>query len=104
MGTENNKRYNAINFLENLVHKRFTIDELQETLSSYFNEDVKIENVSLTRIESGEPDELADYNFMFNLEQKTELYGYFDIYALPTREIKSGGLVWLVTEVGYEFD
>ena len=79
---------------------RVTEKELNEKLSEYVNEKVEVHNSSQARIDSGEDDdELADYNFMFNIEGE-ELYGYFDIYMLPTREKD----VWYITEIGYEFD
>lgn len=90
----------VVEFLESLVHNRFTEKELNEKLSKYFDETIEIYNASQGRIDSGEDsDELADFNWMFNSE-KEDTYGYFDIYMLPTRE--DG--VWYVTEIGYEFD
>ena len=89
----------VVAFLEDLVHSRFTKEELDEKLSKFFDEKIEIENISQEKIDNEDSDELADFDWMFNSE-KGETYGYFDIYMLPTREEGK----WYVTEVGYEFD
>tara|TARA_Y100000590_G_C15715491_1_gene1011736 strand:- start:10 stop:333 length:324 start_codon:yes stop_codon:yes gene_type:complete len=106
----NKKQYKreVIIFLESLVHKRFSEKELRKVLSDFFKQDLNLYNASQGRIDNGEySDELADFNFMFNVvyEDFYELFG--DVYMLPTREVSDDDentIVWYVTEVGYEFN
>ena len=92
------------NFLEGLVWSRFTESELNSELSEFFGEPIEVYNASKEREESGDPDELADWNLMLNVirEDEYELFG--DIYILPTREVDEDDNVKLyITEVGYYF-
>lgn len=94
----------VVKFLEDLVWGRFTEKELNKKLSTFFQEKVEVSNISKEREESGDPDELSDWNLMFNIirEDDYELFG--DIYVLPTREvINENEMKLYVTEVGYEF-
>jgi len=94
-------------FLENLVHKRFSEKELNKVISNFFKQDLEVYNATQDRINNADNDELADFNFMFNVirEDKYELFA--DVYMLPTREVvsedKEFHTIWYVTEVGYEF-
>ena len=98
------RKQQVVNFLESLVGQRFNTESLEAYLSENFNEEIKVENVSQGRIDSGEEDdELADWNLMFNSENQ-ETYGYFDIYMLPMRRAGFDGATFYVTEVSYEFD
>ncbi len=94
----------VVKFLENLVWSRFTEKELNEKLSTFFQEKVELFNTSQEREDNNDSDELADWNLMFNIirEDEYELFG--DIYVLPTREVVDETDVKLyVTEIGYEF-
>ncbi len=98
------RKKEAVKFLEGLVGQRFDIETLEAKLSEHFNEEIHVENVSQSRIDSGEDDdELVDFNLIFDSE-KEETYGYFDIYFLPMRRAGFDGATIYVTEVGYEFD
>ena len=98
------RKKEAVKFLESLVHNRFDIETLEAKLSDHFNEQIHVENVSQSRIDSGEEDdELVDWNLMFTSENQ-ETYGYFDIYFLPMRRAGFDGATFYVTEVSYEFD
>lgn len=99
----NEKQKQIVAELETLVFQRFTTERLNETLSKMFNEKIEVENVSQSRIDNGEDDELSDWNLMFNSERE-ETYGYFDIYFLPMRRAGFDGSTMLITEVSYEFD
>ncbi len=96
----------TIEFLEGLVHKRFSLDGLNKTLSEFFEEDIKVYNASQGRIDSGEDDdELTDFNLMFNIEGfANPSAGYFDIYMLPMRREGFDGATMYITEVSYEFN
>ena len=88
----------AVIFLENLVHKRFNLETLNQELSKHFREDIKADFVD----EENEVG-LGDWNIMFNSE-KEETYGYFDIYVLKMRNVGFDGSEFMVTEIGYEFE
>lgn len=92
------KQKDIVNFLESLVHKRFSEENLNKVLSEKFGE--KIAVVDTTREDD---DVTGDYNLMFNSE-KEETYGYFDIYMLPMRRTGSDGEAMYITEIGYEFE
>lgn len=94
-------------FLESLVHKRFTEEELNKVLSDFFGEKIEVYNASQGRIDNGEDDdELPDWNLMFS-NWRADIEDDVvdgDIYVLPTREIDEDDNVrYYVTEVGYEF-
>jgi len=98
-----------INFLEGLVHSRFTETQLSKKLTSFFVTPITVYNASKERDDNGEPDELSDWNLMFtSLVEGVEDENYNpidgDIYILPTREVdEEGNVVMYITEVGYEF-
>lgn len=86
----------CVEFLENLVHRRFSQKRLNEVLSMFFGEEIVLELAS--------EDELpTDFNLIFNLEREDQ-YGYFDIYMLPMRTEGFDGSTMYITEVGYEFE
>lgn len=91
------KQQEIINFLEGLVHKRFSITDLNKLLSNTFDEKINLTNLTKELKSIGEVDISADINFIFESERGTT-YGWFDIYMLPTREDKM-----YITEVAYEF-
>jgi hypothetical protein len=99
----NKKQKQIVAELESLVGQRFSMERLNETLSKMFNEKIEVENVSQSRIDNGEDDELFDFDLMFNSETE-ETYGYFDIYMLPMRNPGFDGSTMYITEIGYEFD
>jgi hypothetical protein len=93
----------TINFLEGLVHHRFSIESLNQKLSDFFGEKVEVYNASQGRIDNGEDDDdLADWNLMFGIEHE-ELFVDGDIYFLPMRREGFDGATMYITEVGYEF-
>lgn len=87
----------CIKFLESLVQNRYTLKQLEEVLSEYFKEEIKIEDIT--------PDDLSegthDYNLLFGTNQQTSLHGFFDIYYLPVR---TPDATMYITEIGFEFD
>ena len=93
----------TINFLESLVHSRFSLESLNKKLSDFFGEKVEVYNASQGRIDNGEDDdELADWNLMFAIEHE-ELFVDADIYFLPMRREGFDGTTMYITEVGHEF-
>lgn len=100
------KEIEIINFLENLVHQRFSTEQLNKELSDFFNQKVEVENNTKLRLDSGDfdtdEDLPYDWNLMFNIEDGTEQSGYFDIYMLPMRRKGFDGEDMYITEVGYE--
>jgi len=93
----------TINFLEGLLHSRFSIETLNEKLSTFFGIKVEVYNASQGRIDSGEEDdELCDWNLMFSIENE-ELFVDIDIYFLPMRREGFDGGTMYITEVSYEF-
>jgi len=100
-------KYKIMSFLEDLVHKRFSEKQLSKVISNFFKQDLEVSNVSQDRFNNADNDELADFNFMFNVirKYKYELFGH--VYMLPTREVifedKEFHTIWYVTEVGYDF-
>ena len=88
-----------IHALENLVHKRFSVESLEKKLSEIFGgEEIHIE-LGYVDVE----DETApDWNYMFTSEQDV-IGGDFDIYVLMQRNKDKNGNTMYVTEVGYEF-
>ena len=90
-------------FLEGLLHNRFSIESLNEKLSTFFDTKIEVYNASQGRIDGGEEDdELADWNLMFNLDGFPNACDC-DIYFLPMRREGFDGATMYITEVGYEF-
>lgn len=92
------KQQELVNFLEGLVHKRYSINLLNKILSEKFNEQINITNLTKELESIGEEDISADYNFVFD-SKKDDTRGCYDIFILPTREDKM-----YITEVAYEFN
>jgi hypothetical protein len=98
-------RTEVIEFLEGLVHNRESMESLSDKISNFFNQPISLENVSALREQANdEDDELCDYNLMFNIEDDSDVSGYFDIYMLPMRRKGFDGADMYITEVGYEFE
>lgn len=101
------KQTKVINFLESLVHNRYSMEQLNEEVSKVFNQKINIENNTQIRLEGGDfdvdEDLPFDWNLMFNVEDGTEISGYFDIYMLPMRRAGFNGEDMYITEVSYEF-
>jgi hypothetical protein len=89
----------VVEFLENLVGKRFNLSTLNEVLSEQFDEVVKCEIVN----DDDEENTLTDWDIMFD-SVKEETYGYFDIYVLKMRKPGFDGSTFHITEIGYEFE
>lgn len=89
------RQLEVIDFLEQLVHNRFSIESLNKKLSDFFGEPIEVEEAN--------SEDLADYNLMFNLEREDQ-YGYFDIYMLPMRRTGFDGSTMYITEIAYEFE
>jgi hypothetical protein len=96
-------REEVIEFLENLVHARESMQSLSDKINKFFNQKVDLDNVSLLREQENDDDDLVDYNLMFNIEDGSDIAGYFDIYMLPMRRKGFDGADMYITEVGYEF-
>ena len=89
----------VVEFLENLVGKRFNLNTLNEVLSEQFDEAIKCEIVN----DDDEENTLTDWDIMFD-SVKEETYGYFDIYMLKMRRPGFDGATFCITEIGYEFE
>lgn len=89
------RQQEVIDFLEQLVHNRFSLESLNKKLSDFFEEPIEV-------VFAEEDVILSDYNLMFNLEREDQ-YGYFDIYMLPMLREGFDGSTMYITEVGYEF-
>ena len=89
------RQLEVIDFLEQLVHNRFSMESLNKKLSDFFGEPIEVQEAS--------SEDVADYNLMFNLEREDQ-YGYFDIYMLPMRREGFNGSTMYITEVAYEFE
>ena len=93
----------TVTFLEGLVHSRFSLETLNEKLSTFFGVKIEVYNASQGRIDNGEDDdELADWDLMFGFESE-DLFVDGDIYFLPMRSEGFDGATMYITEVGYEF-
>ena len=97
------KKKDIIQFLEGLVGKRFSEENLNKEVSEFFGEEIKVQNVSADREEVGDPDELSDFNLMFNVEREGHYELFADVYMLPMRREGFDGATMYITEVGYEF-
>lgn len=97
---KNQTQIEVIEFLEDLVGRRFSMETLNKAINNFFGQEVELENVSF---ENDEDDELPDFNIMFNIEDGTDKSGYYDIYMLPMRRKGFDGSDMYITEVGYEF-
>ena len=100
-------RSDIIEYLEGLVHKRFSMETLNKALSEFFKTTVEVDNNTQSRLDSGdydcEDDLPADFNLMFNIEDGTSKSGFYDIYMLPMRKTGYDGVDMYITEIGYEF-
>lgn len=94
------RQLEVIDFLEQLVHNRFSMESLNKKLSDFFGEPIEVVEANL---DDDDYNDLSDYNLMFNLEREDQ-YGYFDIYMLPMRKEGFDGSTMYITEVAYEFD
>ena len=94
----------TIAFLNQLVHQRFSIENLNKKLSTFFGASIVVYNASQGRIDNGEDDdELSDYNLMFSFETE-DLFVDGDIYFLPMRRVGFDGATMYITEIGYSFE
>ena len=89
----------VVEFLQNLVGRRFNLNTLKQVLSEEFEEDIVCEIVN----EFDDDNTLTDWNIMFD-SHKEETYGYFDIYMLKMRRPGFDDSTFYVTEIGYEFE
>ena len=89
------RQLEVIDFLEQLIHNRFSMESLNKKLSDFFGEPIEVKEAN--------SEDLADFNLMFNLEREDQ-YGYFDIYMLPMRREGFDGSTMYITEIAYEFD
>ena len=94
------KENKVIKILEKLVHKRFSLEDLNQHLQKEFKLDAPLEIDDVTQ--DKDDDDVCDYNLMFCLEKKN-LFCDVDIYYLKLRKPDYFGNTILVTEVGYEF-
>lgn len=84
-------------FLESLVHKRFSEERLNKVLSDFFKQDLEFYN-------GEDDDELTDFNLMVNVDSDGVSDAIdIDIYMLPMRCKGWDDSDMYITEVGYEF-
>lgn len=99
------ENYKLIEFLENLVHKRMTIKQMENAINNFLNTDkCGLEKSSL----NWDDLEIADYTLIGTTERaykENENLPFcdYDIYVLPTKERVGRNIVYYITEVGYEF-
>lgn len=97
---------NFVDVLENLVTKRMTIGEIEESLNSYFG--LQEQLIFLNKSNNWDNVTISDYLIIGSTEvlhRKDNQIPFcdFDIYLLPTKEVKNSEIVYYITEVGYEF-
>ena len=91
------KQKEVLTKLEDLVMQRLDIKDITKKVQEIFNNP----NIQLEDCTDGKDScDMSDCNLIFSHEAQDELYGYFDIYFLPTR---NPALMYL-TEIGYEFE
>jgi hypothetical protein len=104
---KSDRQIDIVNFLEGLLHKRYTMESLNEELTKFFNCKIEVYNNTQERLDSKdfdcEEDLPADWNLMFNIEDGTEQSGFYDIYMLPMRRKGFDGADMYITEVSWEF-
>lgn len=91
------RKKTIIYFIENLPHKRFTKEMLEELLSNFFNAEITLCDMT------NEFD--IDYRVSFDVNDNDFGYISFDIWYLELRkstDYPNGGMY--ITEVGYDFD
>jgi hypothetical protein len=99
-------RREIIDFLENLVYGRESMESLNAKLTEFFGKKIEVCNVSQSREESdGDEDDLTDWNLMFAFESEDDDDNPVDgdIYMLPMRREGFDGADMFITEIGYEF-
>jgi hypothetical protein len=91
------RKKTIIYFIENLPHKRFTKEELEELLSNFFNAKITLSEAT------NEWD--GDYRVTFDVNDNDFGYIFFDIWYLELRksiDFPNGGMY--ITEVSYDFN
>lgn len=88
------ERHNIVKCLENLVHKRFNLNTLQQEIEKIFN----IDDIKLI-----ECTEHIDNCYMFAIT-KQNIGGVFDIMYLPMTNKGCNGETMYITEIGFIFD
>ena len=92
-------RNNVINGLENLVHKRFSFENLNKILCNLFG----VTDVYVHESEAEASELNGDYDLEFAIN-KPIVGGVFDIYYLPMKRKGENGEEIYITEIGYMFD
>jgi hypothetical protein len=87
------RKKTIIYFIENLPHKRFTKEQLEELLSNFFNAEITLCDMT------NEWDN--DYRVSFDVNDNDFGYISFDIWYLKTRRKEER---MYITEVAYDFD
>lgn len=95
----NVERKVIIKCLENLVHKRFSYENLNQILCALFN----VDDIYITECEAEATELNGDYDLEFAIT-KPIIGGVFDIYYLPMKHKGLNGEEIYITEVGYTFD
>ena len=93
------KRNAIVNGLENLVHKRFSFEKLNDILSNLFD----VDEIYITESDAEATELNGDYDLEFVIT-KPIIGGIFDIYYLPMKRKGLDGEEIYITEVGYTFD
>ena len=83
-----------ITFLEDLVGHRFTRQQLQDRLDSFFRCSIEFEDITYY-----DDDLPSDWNFIFNYS-KRGIFVDVDLYYLKSRN----GNQFYITEVAYHFE
>ena len=81
-------------FLNNLVSKRYNKEKLNKALEDFFKQIIILEESD---------SDCTDFNLMFNIENESEVCGYYDIYFLKMRNKGHDDSDMYITEIGIEF-
>lgn len=93
------ERRKIIQALEQIVHKRFSYEKLNQILCELFG----VNDIIVSECEAEAEELNGDYDMEFAIT-KPIIGGIFDIYYLPMKRKGINGEEIYITEVGYSFD
>ena len=93
------ERKKIIQTLEQIVHKRFSYEKLNQILCELFG----VNDIIVSECEAEAEELNGDYDMEFAIT-KPIIGGIFDIYYLPMKRKGLNGEEIYITEVGYTFD
>jgi hypothetical protein len=93
------KQKKLISDLESLVHERHSVYSLNEKLSEFAGETIKVSDITSIKDECDN----SDWNLLFEIKNE-EVHGYFDIYYLKLRKPGYCYETMYITEISYEFE